>query len=154
VRRIPAEALLDCLCAVTGAPEKFPGLPLGARAVQIADGGTSTYFFTTFGRAPRNTVCACEATSEPTLSQALHLLNGNATQGKIAQGKLVSTWLDAGLTVPQVIDKIYIRSLSRHPTQAETDRLTKLVAETGDNVTGLEDVFWAVLNSREFMFNH
>lgn len=52
VRRIPAEVLLDCLCAVTGAPEKYPGLPMGARAVQIADGGLSTYFLTTFGRAP------------------------------------------------------------------------------------------------------
>ena len=76
VRRIPAEVLLDCICQVTETQEKFPGLPLGARAVQIADGGTSTYFLTTFGRAPRNTVCACEVKTEPTLSQALHLLNG------------------------------------------------------------------------------
>lgn len=154
VRRVPAEMLLDCISQATDTKEKFRGLPLGARAVQIADGSSSNYFLTTFGRSPRTTVCDCEASTDPSLSQALHLLNGNATQGKIAQGKLVNTWLDAGLTVPQTIDNIYIRALSRHPTQAEVDRLTKLVAETGDNVIGLEDVFWAVLNSREFMFNH
>ena len=154
VRRVPAEMLLDCISQATDTKEKFQGLPLGARAVQIADGTSSNYFLTTFGRSARTTVCACEASTDPSLSQALHLLNGNATQGKIAQGKLVNTWLDAGLTVPQVIDNIYIRSLSRRPTQAEVGRLTKLIAETGNNVTGLEDVFWAVLNSREFMFNH
>ncbi|MEL6897621.1 MAG: DUF1549 and DUF1553 domain-containing protein, partial [Planctomycetota bacterium] len=74
VRRIPAETLSDCLSQLTGVPDKFRGLPRGARAVQIADGRTSTYFLNTFGRAPRNTVCDCEATTEPTLSQALHLL--------------------------------------------------------------------------------
>ncbi len=154
VRRVPAEMLLDCISQATDTQEKFRGLPLGARAVQIADGTSSNYFLTTFGRSPRTTVCDAEASTDPSLSQALHLLNGNATQGKIAQGKLVNSWLDSGLTVPQVIDNIYIRALARHPSQAEADRLTKLVAETGDNVTGLEDVFWAVLNSREFMFNH
>ena len=64
---------------VTETKNKFPGLPLGARAVQIADGSVSTYFLTTFGRATRETVCSCEVQLEPTLSQSLHLLNGDTT---------------------------------------------------------------------------
>jgi hypothetical protein len=154
VRRIPAEMLLDCVSQATGTKDKFRGLPLGARAVQIADGRTSNYFLTTFGRSPRNTVCDCEASTDPSLSQALHLLNGSATQGKIRQGKLVNTWLDQGLTVQDIIDKIYIRALSRHATQFELDDLAKMVVAAGNKQAGLEDVFWAVLNSREFMFNH
>ena len=69
--------LLDCICQVTETKDKFRGLPLGARAVQIADGATTDYFLTTFGRSPRETVCACDVRTEPTLSQALHLLNGD-----------------------------------------------------------------------------
>jgi hypothetical protein len=153
IRRIPAEALLDCLCEVTAAQEKFPGLPLGARAVQIADGGTSTYFLTTFGRAPRNTVCACEATSEPTLSQALHLLNGSAVHDKIAQGKLIETMLETGKKPPEVVEEIYLRCLSRKPTEAELKRIVELCGEAEKPVAELQDVFWAVLNSREFLFN-
>ncbi len=154
VRRIPAEMLLDCITQATLTKDKFRGLPLGARAVQIADGQTSTYFLNTFGRSPRTTVCDCEASTDPSLSQALHLLNGSTTTGKIAQGKLVQTWLEQGATVPEVIARIYIRSLSRIPTEAETNSLAKMVAEAGDKRVGLEDAFWAVLNSREFMFNH
>ena len=154
VRRIPAEMLLDCISQATATQDKFRGLPLGARAVQIADGTTSNYFLTTFGRSPRTTVCEAEASTDPSLSQALHLLNGSSTQGKIAQGKLIATWLKSELTVPQIIENIYLRSLARRPTQEETDQLTQLVHEAGDNTQGLEDVFWAVLNSREFMFNH
>ncbi|BBO32929.1 DUF1549 and DUF1553 domain-containing protein [Lacipirellula parvula] len=153
VRRIPAEVLLDCLCAVTEAPEKYPGLPMGARAVQIADGGLSTYFLTTFGRAPRVTVCACEAKSEPTLSQALHLLNGSAVQDKIVQGKLVETMLDGGKQPNEVVDEIYLRCLGRKPTAAEATRLAELYGAGEKPVGELQDVFWAVLNSREFLFN-
>lgn len=154
VRRIPAEMLLDCISQATAAKDKFRQLPLGARAVQIADGGTSNYFLTTFGRSARTTVCACEASCDPSLSQALHLLNGSTSQGKIQQGKLVSSWIDQGLSVPECIDRIYVRCLSREPTENEFSILTKTVADTGDIQVGLEDVFWAVLNSREFMFNH
>jgi hypothetical protein len=153
VRRIPAEALLDCICEVTNAKEKFPGLPLGARAVQIADGTTSTYFLTTFGRAPRNTVCACEATSEPTLSQALHLLNGSAAHEKIGQGKVIETLLEAGKSPAEVVEEIYVRCLSRKPTEAEAAKLAELYADVEKPVAELQDVFWAVLNSREFLFN-
>jgi hypothetical protein len=154
VRRVPAEMLLDCISQATATQDKFRGLPAGARAVQIADGTTSNYFLTTFGRSPRTTVCECEASTDPSLSQALHLLNGSSTQGKIQQGKLINTWLDSGLTVPQAIENMYVRSLSRRPAPEELETLTRLVAEVGNNVSGLEDVFWAVLNSREFMFNH
>src|SRR5256714_3164142 len=93
VRRIRAEVLLDCVAQVTEAKEKYQGLPLGARAVQIADGRTSNYFLTTFGRATRETVCSCEVKMEPNLSQALHLLNGETVQKKIVDGGLVKRML-------------------------------------------------------------
>jgi len=154
VRRISAEMLLDCISQATNSRDKFAGLPLGARAVQIANGATSNYFLTTFGRAPRDTVCACEAKTEPTLSQALHLLNGSTVQGKIQGGGVVAQWLKDGQSPPQVIERIYIRTLSRKPAPEEIDRLMVVVGQAANPQAGLEDVFWAVLNSREFIFNH
>jgi hypothetical protein len=154
VRRIPSESLLDCISQVTNTKEKFRGLPQGARAVQIADGATSNYFLTSFGRSQRTTVCADEATTDPSLSQALHLINGNATSGKVAQGGLLKTWKDQGLSQDQIIEKIYVRSLGRKPTELEAASLKKSVAEAPNADQGLQDVFWAVLNSREFIFNH
>jgi hypothetical protein len=154
VRRIPAEQLLDCVNQLTETQEKFQGLPLGARAVQIADGQTSTYFLTTFGRAKRETVCACEASTDPSLSQALHLLNGEAIHGKVLQGGGVKKLLDQGQTPEQVVEILYIRCLSRRPTPEETQRLTAVVKGAENPQAGLEDIFWAVLNSREFLFNH
>jgi len=154
-RRIPAEVLLDCLMQATGKSEKLPGLPPGARAVQIADGRAGNYFLTTFGRAKRETVCACESKAEPTLSQALHLLNGNTIHVKIAQGGLVKQWLDSEKTPAEVIDEIYLRCLTRPPTNAERDQLIATLPKKKPRpVRELEDIFWAVLNSREFLFNH
>lgn len=154
VRRIPAEQLLDCISQATAASDKFQGLPLGSRAVQIADGRTSNYFLTTFGRAPRDTVCACEAKTEPTLSQALHMLNGNTIQGKVQQGAAVKKLLDAKQEPQQIIEQLYIRALSRRPTPDESESLLAVVKNCPTPQQGLEDVFWAVLNSREFLFNH
>jgi hypothetical protein len=154
VRRVPAEMLLDCINQVTETKEKFQGLPLGARAVEIADGQTSNYFLTTFGRAKRETVCACEANSDPSLSQALHMLNGDAVHGKVAQGGAVKKLLDQGKTPEQVIENLYVRCLSRRPTPEEQQKLLAVVAGAESPQAGLEDVFWAILNSREFLFNH
>lgn len=154
VRRIQAEMLLDCISQVTNTKDKFRGLPVGARAVQIADGGTSTYFLTTFGRANRDTVCACDVKTEPTLSQALHMINGDTIQGKIAAGGMVKQLLDSGKTPPQVIESIYVRALSRRPSPEELEKLVATVTQAENPQVGLEDVFWAVLNSREFLFNH
>lgn len=156
VRRVPAESLLDCICQVTESPEKFSGLPRGSRAVQIGDGSVANYFLTTFGRSPRTTVCDCEATTDPTLSQALHLLNGDTVHRKIEQSRIVKTWLETDKLEPaQVLERIYLRSLSRLPEKAEREAVDEMLAEKDANAQAvLEDVFWAVLNGREFVFNH
>jgi hypothetical protein len=155
VRRIRAEVLLDAISQVTDTKNKFPGLPLGARAVQIADGGTTNYFLTTFGRAQRGTVCSCEVKMEPTLSQALHLMNGPTVTQKIVEGKLLESRLAEEKKPQEIVEELYIRCLSRKPTDAERGKFDALLAQEGaDQAQLLEDIFWALLNSREFMFNH
>ena len=155
IRRIPAESLLDCISSVTQSPDKFKGLPLGARAVQIADGTTSNYFLSTFGRSPRATACECEASTDPSLSQALHLLNGDSVHNKIKSGKVIDRWRDEENTSPKsIIDRIYIRALSRLPSREEKTQLLASIEGEENKKAALEDVFWAVLNSREFVFNH
>jgi hypothetical protein len=154
LRRIKAESMLDIISQVTGTQDKFPSLPLGARAVQIADGATSTYFLTTFGRATRETACSCEVKMEPTLSQALHLLNGETSNQKVQAGGIVAALLNEKLTPEQIVERLYIRCLSRKPQPEEIATLQPLFAEGTDVKRSLEDIFWALLNSREFLFNH
>jgi len=157
IRRVRAEVLLDCVSQVTATPNKFKGLPLGARAVQIADGNTSNYFLTTFGRATRGTVCSCEVKMEPNLSQALHLLNGDSIHQRILQGKVVPTLLDAKKSPAEIIDQLYLGTLSRPPAAADRERLLAAVTAEKDPAKAreiLEDIFWALLNSKEFIFNH
>lgn len=154
LRRIRAEILLDAISQVTDSKNKFSGLPLGARAVQISNGNTSNYFLTTFGRASRGSVCACEVKIEPNLSQALHLLNGDTIAGKISEGNLVGRRLAEGKTADQIVDELYVRCLSRRPTDKERATLQPKIAAAADTRVILEDTFWALLNSQEFLFNH
>jgi hypothetical protein len=154
VRRLRAEVMLDCITEVTGTKNKFKGMPLGARAVQIADGQTSSYFLKTFGRATRETPCACEVSMEPNLSQALHLLNGDTVERKITDGALVKHLLEAKKTPDEIVAELYLRCFARKPTDAEIANLSPLLAKNDAAQKPLEDVFWALLNSKEFMFNH
>jgi hypothetical protein len=154
LRRVRSEVLLDMITQVTETKNKFQGLPLGARAVQIANGNTSTYFLTAFGRATRETVCSCEVKMEPNLSQALHLLNGETLHTKMQQGNVVGRMLTDGRTPEQIIADLYVRCLTRKPTQDEMAKLTAIVNAEADKKVALEDVFWALLNSREFVFNN
>ena len=153
LRRLRSEVLLDTISQVTQTKNKFRGLPLGARAVQIADGNTSTYFLSAFGRASRETVCSCEVKMEPNLSQALHLLNGQTLQSKISAGGLIDNWLKEMKKPEEIIDELYIRCFTRMPTSEEKGKLVEVVNAASDKKQILEDVFWALLNSREFLFN-
>jgi hypothetical protein len=160
IRRMKAEVLLDMLSEVTGVPEKFRGLPLGSRAVEIADGNTSDYFLTTFGRATRTTVCSCEVKMDPNLSQALHLLNGRTVTRKLAASTVIADELKAQKAPEQIIDDLYIRCFGRKPTADELAAVASQLPKADDKNKAadtkavLDDLFWALLNSQEFMFNH
>jgi hypothetical protein len=154
VRRLQAEVLLDCVSQVTETKDKFNGLPRGAHAVQIPDGNTSSYFLTTFGRATRETVCSCEVRTEPNLSQALHLLNGTTVETKITDGGVVRRALKAGQKPQAILDDLYLRCLGRTPTETERAKLLAFFKEGTSDENVLNDLFWALLNAKEFVFNH
>jgi hypothetical protein len=154
IRRLRAEVLLDAIDQVTETQDKFQGLPRGARAVQIADGNVNTYFLTTFGRATRASVCTCEVKTEPNLSQALHLLNGATTHDKCQSGGVVRKLLKENKSTTEIIDELYLRCLARKPDDQETAKLQKFFAPGKKSEEVLNDLFWALLNSKEFIFNH
>jgi hypothetical protein len=154
LRRIRAEVLLDCISQATETRDKFVGLPLGSRAVQIADGNTATYFLTTFGRATRNTVCTCEVKMEPNIGQALNLLNGDSAHAKVKSGGVVKRMLAEKKKPDEIVSELYMRCLARRPTSDESREIAEQVAADKNPRAALEDVFWALLNSQEFLFNH
>jgi hypothetical protein len=155
VRRLRAEVLLDCLNQVTETTEEFRGLPPGSRAIQIPDGPSPNYFLTTFGRSTRATACSCEVKTSPTLSQALHLLNGESTGGRIESGGVVQRLLEAHADPLEAAAALYERCLCRRPTGAELAEIRRrLDASPAETRQLLTDLFWALLNSNEFIFNH
>lgn len=157
IRRLRAEILLDIISQVTNTPNQFHGMPKDSRAVQIEDGRITNYFLTTFGRATRTTVCSCEVKMEPNLSQALHLLNGESTHDRIYRGKLIEKIEQQhGPNPKKIITELYLRTLTREPTPSELQHLLTNHRETPEEIASefYPDLFWALLNSKEFIFNH
>jgi hypothetical protein len=168
-RRLMAEVLLDAYSQVTGVPTEFQvdlrnqnrGLgdkyPLGLRAVQLPDTKTFSYFLKTFGRPEREKTCECERTAEPSMGQALHIANGDTLNKKLsAAGNSVEKLLRDKPAEESLIDEAYLGSLSRFPTSAEKEKLLAALAEAKDTGrrAAVEDIYWAILSSREFLFNH
>lgn len=154
IRRMRAEILLDAINQVTETEERFNKTPKGMSAVQIADGNVTSYFLTTFGRATRETVCSCEVKMEPNLSQALHLLNGDTVNNKVQSGGVVKKLLASGKEANEIVDDLYLRTLSRKPTAVEMEKLEPFLVQKEKREDALNDLFWSLLNSKEFMFNH
>ncbi len=152
---LPAEALLDAICQATEVPEKFAGMPAGTRAVQLPDGDSNHPFLKTFGQPARELACECERESDSNLAQALQLINGPTVNDKLRfatnrVGKLMAK----KLTPQAMLEEIYLSTLSRLPTKEDSQIALEYVAKSKEPRKAWEDVHWALINSKEFLFRH
>jgi hypothetical protein len=154
VRRLTAEQLADALDFATGTRQKYKGLPLGTRAVQLPDPRVPSFLLDVFGRPSRQITCECERTAQPNIAQALHLLNGDALNAKIAApGGRIEALFKAKRPLPEVVEELYLVTLSRRPRPEERERALHWIGTAPTPREGAQDLLWALLNSREFLFN-
>jgi hypothetical protein len=152
-RRLTAEQLLDSISQATGVPEPYKSLYPGTRAMQVPDPEVESYFLDVFDRPSRQNVC--ERKQPPTLNQTLHLIGGEGIQNKIAHPRgALARLVAAGRSTDQIVEELYLRTLARLPDQAERALAAAAVAKASTPKQGFEDVFWALLNSKEFLYNH
>jgi hypothetical protein len=161
-RRMMAEVLLDAVAEVTDVPTPFKRdgggeFPDGWRAMQLPDVSADSYFLKTFGRPDRNITCECERTADPSMTQMLDISNGDTINKKLeAAGSCVSRYLASNVPPAQIIEHAYLRAFSRFPSQQEEVKLLQVINTTkeAERKTAVQDMYWAVLSSKEFLFNH
>src|SRR5262249_37677653 len=124
-------------------------------AEQLPDTNVASYFLDVFGRPPRQLTCECERTSEPNIAQALHLMNSAGINDKLASktGR-VATLTQANTPVRRIVDELYLASVARFPTPEESRRGIQAIATAPNRQQAAEDLLWALLNTKEFVFNH
>ena len=161
VKRLPAEVLLDAMSQVTGVPTAFVNYPKGFRAMQLPDVQVKSDFLAAFGRPPRILCDAAERSVEPSIAQALHVINGDTLNKKLsAPDGFAALSLKLGLSNARLLETLYLSAYSRYPS--ETERVSILGALNGASVAPsaatrqkqIEDMMWALLTSKEFMFNY
>jgi len=166
VKRLPAEVLLDAMSQVTGVPTAFSGYPAGSRALQLPDTRVKSEFLTSFGRPPRLVCDAAERSSAPSVAQALHVINGDTLNRKLmAPDGYPALAIKLGLSDSKILDHLFLSAYSRYPTDAEKQpmlealRKARTMSGSADvqreaRRQALEDMMWATLTSKEFLFNY
>jgi hypothetical protein len=154
-RLLSAEQLLDAICQVTSVPETFPGAPVGTRAVELTEPPADHYFLKIFGQPQREMACQCERSNESNLSQALQMINGPVVHNKLrdANGRIAKL-VAASKPDDEIINELYLAALARRPVAAELEAAKKHIAANSDRKLAMEDIGWALLNSKEFLFQH
>jgi len=153
-RRLPAEVMPDAGSAATDVPDEFKGYPVGTRAVQLPEPGVSSYFLMLFGRSDRVTACACERNGEVTLPQLLHLQNGGDLVKKIRadEGRLAALLKEND--DKKLIEQLFLATVARSPKDDELTAIRQTLAGGDAREEVYRDLFWALLNSKEFAFDH
>lgn len=164
-RRLSAEVLLDAINQAAGTRESFDEngrgrfgvanvLP-GTRAIALPDPTVVSYFLDTFGRPKRTSTCECERSSQPDLSQVLHLINNDKIHEKvISSGSRVANLLKEKKSDAEIVDELYLAALARLPSARESEQIRQLLAESPSRKEGFEDLLWTLLNMAEFACNH
>jgi hypothetical protein len=156
-RRLSAEVLYDAFHQVTGTSENFGGMPAGTKAMQLADASNATYFLQVFGQPKGDTACECERSMDANLAQSLHLLNGREIQDKIARDGARTARLaaDTVRSNEEHIRELYRWVFAREPNAEELEVALGYLQKHAENLRGgYEDVVWALINTKEFQFNH
>jgi hypothetical protein len=154
-RLYSAEQLLDAICYTTAIPEKFAGFPRGTRAVQLPDGEVNHVFLKTFGQPGRELACECEREGDSNLAQALQLINGPTINEKLRDpNNRVGLLLTKKVSDGEILNELYLVSLSRMPAPDEIKAATEHLAKNTDKRKAWEDLLWALINSKEFLFRH
>jgi len=155
IQMLSAEQILDAVCSATGVPETYVGYPVGTRAIELADGETDHHFLRAFSKPVRDVRCDCARETDPSLNQVIHMINNPSILDKLSspQGRLAA-WLKAGKTTEEIVELIYLATLTRRPRQTETELATKHIAAAKNTVEGLRDLQHALLNSNEFLLRH
>lgn len=155
MRMLSAEQLLDAICQVTQVKEAFPGLPAETRATEIPSPDFKHEFLDTFGRPPRNTACECERGTQSTLAQVIELFNGPLVRQKLADHQnRFRRLLAEGRPTSEVLQELYRSAVCRPPTDAELKSAGEYVAAKPSAADGLEDAYWVLLNTDEFLTQH
>jgi hypothetical protein len=156
-KRLTAEVLYDALHQFTGTVTNFGGLPAGTRAMELPDSGVNNYFLTVFGRPQATSPCECERSAEANLAQSLHLLNSNEVQGKLSAGDGRAALLanDKERADEAKVRELYYWAYAREPDADELALTTAYLAKhEKEKRPALEDIVWALVNTKEFLFNH
>jgi hypothetical protein len=154
-KMLTAEQLLDAVCTVMEVPEKFAGLPLGTRAVQLPDGEVNHPFLKTFGQPARELACECERENDSNLAQPLQLINGPTINDKLRNpNNRIGRLLKAKTPEAEMVNELFLSTLSRLPNAEESQAIRDHAAQAKDKRKAWEDIQWALLNTKEFLFRH
>jgi hypothetical protein len=167
-RRLMAEVLHDAIAGITDVPTEFKSIaltdgseektdyyPKGTRALELYDSAVASYFLKTFGRNERAITCECERSNQPSMVQVLHLSNGQTVNDRLQQKESRITYLlKSGISDLELIQAAYLWCLARPPTVEEQTRFEKMLGEAPEKRPAVEDMFWALMTSREFLFQH
>jgi hypothetical protein len=155
-KRLTAEVLLDAIDQVTASTTAFNGLPSGTRAVQLPDNGANNYFLTVFGRPEGSSACECERSQEANLAQSLHLLNSSEVQTKLSHGggRAAELAKDDKRPPEEKVRWLYLAVFSRPVAEDELSVAVAHITKAENKQQAFEDILWALVNTKEFLFNH
>jgi hypothetical protein len=154
-KRLIAEVFLDAVDQVCGTRSHFHKMSRQARAVDLPHEAFGSYFLDVFDRPPRSSACECARSTGASLPQVLHLANSSDIEDKIAsEGGRVARIVQSKTPPEKAVEELYLAAFARFPDAGELRKARLYLAQQKDERRGLEDLVWALLNTREFMFNH